>query len=45
MTVKINYIVKVADAKPSEIQKALETAGIKVYSVQETNKEEAAGPD
>jgi hypothetical protein len=42
MAVNINYILKVVDAKPAEIQKALEAAGIKVKSIQETHKEETA---
>jgi hypothetical protein len=44
MAVNINYILKVVDAKPAEIQKALEAADIKVKSIQETHKEEAAVP-
>jgi hypothetical protein len=36
----INYIVKVEDAKPVDIQKALKEAGITVRSVQQVYKEE-----
>jgi hypothetical protein len=45
----VNYVLKVEDAKPVDIKKALEQAGIKVRSIQETYKEkteekpEAAG--
>ena len=38
----INYILKVEDAKPVAVQKALKDAGINVISVQEVHKEEAA---
>ena len=38
----INYILKVQDAKPVAIQKALKEAGIEVVSVQEVHKEEVA---
>lgn len=38
----INYILKVEDAKPVAIQKALKEAGINVISVQEVHKEETA---
>lgn len=34
-----NYIVKVVDAKPVDIKKALEQAGITVRSIQEVYKE------
>jgi hypothetical protein len=40
MATRINYMLKVVDAKPAEVQKALEAAGIKVTSVLETHKEE-----
>jgi hypothetical protein len=40
MAVNINYILKVVDAKPADIQRALEAAGIKTLSIQETHKEE-----
>lgn len=36
----INYIVKVEDAKLTDLQKALQAAGIKVRSIQEVYKEE-----
>ncbi len=36
----INYILKVKDAKMSDIQKALQAAGIKVASIIEAYKEE-----
>jgi len=35
-----NFIVKVSDAKPGDIQKALQNAGIKVRSVIEVFREE-----
>ena len=35
-----NFIVKVSDAKPADIQKALQSAGIKVRSVIEVFREE-----
>jgi hypothetical protein len=35
-----NFIVKVTDAKLADIQKALQTAGIKVRSIIEVFKEE-----
>lgn len=38
----VNYIVKVTDAKLMDVQKALEQAGIKVRSIIEVFKEEAA---
>lgn len=38
----INYILKVADAKPADIQKALKDAGIAVRSIQQVYKEGAA---
>lgn len=41
MAVNSNYIVKVADAKLLDVQKALEQAGIKVRSILEVFKEEA----
>ncbi len=37
-----NYILKVQDAKLSDIQKALQSAGIKVVSIIEVHKEGAA---
>ncbi len=37
----INFILKVKDAKPVAIQKALKEAGIEVVSIQEVHKEEA----
>lgn len=40
MAIDTNYIVKVTDAKLSDIQKALEQAGIKVRSIVEVFKEE-----
>lgn len=36
----INYIVKVKDAKVTDVQKALQQAGIQVRSVLEVYKEE-----
>ena len=38
----INYMLKVEDAKPKDIQDALKSAGITVRSLQELHKEEAA---
>lgn len=38
----VNLMVKVIDAKPVDIQKALENAGIKVRSVIEIYKEEVS---
>jgi hypothetical protein len=38
--VNINYIVKVEDAKSSDIKKALEAAGIKVISIADLHKED-----
>ena len=40
MPTKINYVLKVYDAKIAEIKKALEGAGIKVNSILEVYKEE-----
>lgn len=37
---KINYILKVEDAKLSQIKKALEGGGVKVVSIVEIHKEE-----
>jgi hypothetical protein len=45
MAVNLNYILKVVDAKPSEVQKALEQAGIRVRSIMEVHKEEIANSD
>jgi hypothetical protein len=42
MATNSNYIVKVTDAKLMDVQKALEQAGIKVRSIIEVFKEEAA---
>ena len=42
MSVNSSFIVKVTDAKMSDIQKALEQAGIKVRSIVEVHKEEVA---
>lgn len=36
----INYMLKVEDAKPVDIQKALKEAGINVRSIQQVHKEE-----
>ena len=41
MAANNNYIVKVTDAKLTDVQKALEQAGIKVRSIVEIFKEEA----
>lgn len=40
-----NFIIKVTDAKLNDIQKALETAGIKVRSIIEIFKEESVEED
>lgn len=42
MSVNVSYVVKVTDAKLTEVQKALEQAGIKVRSIIEVHKEEVA---
>ncbi len=42
MSVNSSFVVKVTDAKMSDIQKALEQAGIKVRSIVEVHKEEVA---
>ncbi len=36
----INYVLKVKDAKLTDVQKALQQAGIQVRSIQEVHKEE-----
>ena len=36
-----NYMVKVTDAKMSEVKKALEAAGIEVRSILQVHKEES----
>ncbi|MBI3592069.1 MAG: hypothetical protein HY099_01035 [Nitrospirae bacterium] len=41
MAANNNYMVKVTDAKLTDIQKALEQAGIKVRSIVEVFREEA----
>ncbi len=40
MATKINYMVKVVDAKMTDVKKALEAGGIKVSSIIEMYKEE-----
>jgi len=42
MSLNSVYIVKVSDAKMTDIQKALEQAGVKVRSIVEVHKEEIA---
>lgn len=42
MTINSNFIVKVTDAKLTDIQKALEQAGIKIRSIIEVHKESTA---
>ncbi|MEW5744909.1 MAG: hypothetical protein AB1805_05645 [Nitrospirota bacterium] len=42
MATNSNFMLKVTDAKLPDIQKALEQAGIKVRSIAEVFKEEAA---
>lgn len=39
---RINYILKVEDAKAVDVQKALKEAGIEVRSIQEVYKEKEA---
>lgn len=45
MSISVNLMVKVTDAKPIDIQKALESAGIKVRSIIEVYKEETASSE
>jgi hypothetical protein len=45
MSVNLSYILKVIDAKPADLQKALDQAGIKVRSIVELYKEETAVND
>jgi len=40
VAINSNYMVKVTDAKLTDVQKALEQAGIKVRSIVEVFKEE-----
>jgi hypothetical protein len=42
MSMNVNFMVKVEDAKVVDVQKALEQAGIKVRSVLEVHKDKAA---
>jgi hypothetical protein len=42
--VNTNYILKVSDAKLTDIQKALQAAGITVRSIIEVFREEEASP-
>lgn len=42
MATNSNYVVKVTDTKLMDVQKALEQAGIKIRSIIEVFKEEAA---
>ena len=41
MAIKTNFILKVSDAKLSDVQKALKDANITVVSIMEVHKEEA----
>jgi hypothetical protein len=41
MATKTNFILKVSDAKLSDVQKALKDANITVVSIMEIHKEEA----
>lgn len=41
----INYMVKVEDARLADIQKALQSAGIKIRSIIELYKEEVAAKE
>ena len=45
MSVNSSFVVKVTDAKMSDIQRALEQAGIKVRSIVEVHKEEVAAAE
>ncbi len=45
MTKRINFLVKVQDAKLTEIKRALEKANIKVTSIIEVYKEEDKAPE
>lgn len=45
MAINSNFIVKVTDAKLTDIQKALEQAGIKVRSIIEVYKETTAAEE
>ncbi len=40
MPIRINYVLKVYDAKLVDVKKALEAANIKVHSIIETHREE-----
>lgn len=40
MPIRINYVLKVYDAKLVDVKKALETANIKVHSIIEAHREE-----
>ena len=40
MPLRINYMLKVYDAKLVEIKKALESANIKIHSILEAHREE-----
>ena len=40
MSLRINYMLKVYDAKLVEIKKALESANIKIHSILEAHREE-----
>jgi hypothetical protein len=44
MAIQSNYVLKVTDAKLTDVQKALEQAGIKVRSIVEVFKEEVEAP-
>jgi hypothetical protein len=41
MATKVNFILKVQDAKLADVQKALKDANINVVSIMEIHKEEA----
>jgi hypothetical protein len=45
MSVNSSFVVKVTDAKLSDLQKALDQAGIKVRSIVEVHKEEVAAAE
>jgi hypothetical protein len=45
MSVNSSFVVKVTDAKMSDLQKALDQAGIKVRSIVEIHKEEVVAAE
>lgn len=45
MTTKRNLMLKVVDARPADIKKALKDSGIEVVSIVEVHKEEIQEPE